>query len=189
MGFFSSDSQTTQQTTNFVDSSTVTANQAGAEAGVAGDNNRVTIYKTETDQGAVGGLVDVSGRAISFGSDAIKNALEFGADAINNTLGFGDNALNNALTFSSESSARSFEMGAGSVDAAFRLSTGIAAQSTAAANEALVKSINSANSQSAAAYQFATSVARPNDANTSNLKIIGAVVAVIAVAFILKMKA
>ncbi len=85
-------SSSKSETNNYVDNSSITANQAGALLGIAGDSNSVGSVNVLD-----GGVIN---RAFDF-AEKNNNGLN---KAINETLGFAERAGNNAMRIAFESS-------------------------------------------------------------------------------------
>ena len=111
MGGSSSSSSTTN---NYVDNSSITANQAGALLGIAGDGNKVGSVNV-LDGGAIQSAFDFAGqagdRAFDFAGQAGGKAFDFAESsnsklmqAISETMGFAERAGNNAMRIAFESS-------------------------------------------------------------------------------------
>ncbi len=103
MGLFGGSSSSSSTTNNYVDNSSITANQAGALLGIAGDSNTVGSVNVLD-----GGVIN---RAFEFAGKAGSRAFEFAESsntkltkAVNDTLGFAERAGNNAMRIAFESS-------------------------------------------------------------------------------------
>lgn len=202
-------SSSATSTTNFVDSSTLNAAQTGSDVAVTGDGNRTQYTVNTTTNTVDGGAFDVVEASNANMLDSIKAGFGFGEESLDfsseqsarvfdlsgEALSFGSesldamrNVVNSGLNFADESSARSFEFGAGSVDAALGLSRSLV-ESTLNINSGIVqRSIDAATNNSERAYQFATALGRPQDINTDNVKMIASAVAVVAIAYFFSRK-
>ena len=91
MGLFGGSSSSSSVTKNFIDNSSVTANQAGALLGIAGNDNQV------------GSVNVLDGGAINRAFDFAKSNNSKLTQAVNETLGFAERAGKNAMQIAFES--------------------------------------------------------------------------------------
>ncbi len=114
MGLFGGSSSSSSVTKNYVDNSSINANQTGALLGIAGNANKVGTVNV-LDAGAIKRALDSADRAVSAAVQSVNNtssnALQFAANndtraskAVNNSMAFAERAANNAMRIAFEAS-------------------------------------------------------------------------------------
>ncbi len=101
MGLFGGSSSSSSTTNNYVDNSSITANQAGALLGIAGNDNSVGSVNL-LDGGAIQSAFDFAGqagdRAYSFAESNNSKLMQ----AIGESISFAERAGNNAMRIAAE---------------------------------------------------------------------------------------
>lgn len=103
MGLFGGSSSSSSTTKNYIDNSSITANQAGALLGIAGDSNTVGSVNV-LDGGVINRAFDFAGKAGGRAFDFAERNNSKLTQAINESLGFAERAGNNAMRIAFESS-------------------------------------------------------------------------------------